>query len=182
MFQTGYLTIKDYDNRRNLYRLGIPNREVREGLFKGLGGIYLNQNQQKVMSLALDIRIFLEDGEVENAMEHIKSYLAGIPYELSNGKPEIYFENNLYILLNLIGIDARAEWHTSSGRIDMLLRMPSYIYVMELKLDGTPQEALDQINSKEYALPFEYDGRQIIKIGINFSKQTRNIDSWIISR
>lgn len=75
---------------------------MREGLFKGLGGIYLNKNQQKVMSLALDIRIFLEDGEVEKPMEHIKSYLAGIPYELSNGKPEIYFENNLYILLNLI--------------------------------------------------------------------------------
>lgn len=182
MFQTGYLTVKDYDKRRNLYRLGIPNREVREGLFKGLGGIYLNLNQQKVMSLAFDIRIFLEDGEVEKAMEHIKSYLAGIPYELSNGMPEIYFENNLYILLNLIGIDASAEWHTSSGRIDMLLRMPSYIYVMELKLDGTPQEALNQIESKEYALQFKYDGRQIVKVGINFSKETRNIDTWIISR
>lgn len=115
-------------------------------------------------------------------MEHIKSYLAGIPYELSSGRSEIYFENNLYILFNLIGIDAKAEWHTSSGRIDMLLRMPEYIYVMELKLDGTAEEALAQIDRKEYALPFEYDGRKIVKIGINFSKSTRNIDSWIISR
>lgn len=182
MFQTGYLTIKGYDARRRQYRLGIPNREVREGLFKGLGGIYLNRDQQKVINRAIDIRISLEDGEVEKAMDRIKSYLAGIPYELSNGKPEIYFENNLYILLNLIGIDARAEWHTSSGRIDMLLRMPRYIYVMELKLDGTPEEALAQIDSKDYALPFKYDGREVVKIGINFSKETRNIDGWIISR
>ena len=182
MFQTGYLTIKGYDSRRKLYRLDIPNREVREGLFQGLGSIYSNRNQQKVINLALDIRIYLEDGEVEKAMEHIRSYLAGIPYELSNGMPEIYFENNLYILFNLIGIDARAEWHTSSGRIDMLLHMPDYIYVMELKLDGTAEEALAQIDSKEYALQFEHDGRQVIKIGINFTKATRNIDTWLISR
>lgn len=180
MFQTGYLTIKGYDTRRHLYRLGIPNREVREGLFKGLGSIYLNHTQQKVSSLALDIRIFLEDGEVEKAMEHIRAYLAGIPYELSNGMPEIYFENNLYILFNIIGIDASAEWHTSAGRIDMLLRMPDYIYIMELKLEGSAEEALAQIDEKGYALQFEHDGRRIIKIGINFSKKTRNIDSWVI--
>lgn len=182
MFQTGYLTIKGYDKRRQLYRLGIPNREVREGLFGDLGSIYLNRQQLKVKKQALDIRFYLEDGEVEQAMRCIKSYLAGIPYELSNGMPEIYFENNLYILFNLIGIDAHAEWHTSSGRIDMLLRMPDYIYVMELKLDGTPREALEQIEDREYALQFEHDGRKIVKIGINFSKETRNIDSWIISK
>ena len=64
----------------------------------------------------------------------------------------------------------------------MLLRMPCYIYVMELKLDGTPEEALAQIDSKDYALPFKYDGREVVKIGINFSKETRNIDSWLISK
>lgn len=128
------------------------------------------------------MRILLEDGEGDKAMEQIKSYLAGIPYELSNGMPERYFENNLYILFNLIGIDAREEWHTSSGRIDILLLMPKYIYVMELKLDGTPEEAFAQIESKNYALQFTHDGRRIVKIGINFSKDTRNIDRWLIAR
>lgn len=180
LFQTGYLTIKGYDRRREQYILGLPNREVKLGLFRQLSQYYLDTPQRDTYNGILDIRFMLEDGNVEQAMERIKAYLAGIPYELSNGKPEIYFENNLYILFNLIGIDARAEWHTSRGRIDMLLKMPEVIYVMELKLDGTAREALEQIDSRDYALPFELDGRRVVKIGINFSKQTRNISDWII--
>lgn len=182
MFQTGYLTIKGYDRRREQYILGIPNREVRLGLFTELAAVYTERPREEAYNKLLDIRILLEDGDVDSAMEHIRSYLAGIPYNLSDGKPEIYFENNLYILFNLIGIDARTEWLTSDGRIDMLLKMRDHIYVIELKLDGTADEALAQINRKDYALQFRTDGRPIIKIGVNFSKDTRNIDTWIIEK
>lgn len=180
MFQTGYLTIKDYDRELQTYRLGLPNLEVRRGLSKGLLQVYMNQGGDRTSSSVLAIRRAFANGRAEDAMERIKSFLAGIPYELAKGKDEIYFENNLYLLFNLIGINTYAEYHTSRGRIDLLVTMPKYIYVMELKLDGTPREALDQIDAKGYAEQFASDPRRVVKIGINFSRTTRNIDSWII--
>lgn len=95
-------------------------------------------------------------------------------------KPEIYFENNLFIIFKLMGLQVHSEFKISWGRIDLLVTTEQYVYVMELKLDGTPEEALRQIEEKEYSLPFESDGRHIFRIGISFSKKTRNIDSWII--
>lgn len=180
MFQTGYLTIKSYDREERSYRLGLPNVEVREGLSNGLLQAYMNQGPDTTDSALRQIRRAFRDGRPEDAMQHIKAFLAGIPYELAKGKDEIYFENNLYLLFNLIGINTAAEYHTSHGRIDLLVQMPKYIYVMELKLDGTPREALEQIDAKGYAAPFAADSRTLYKIGINFSRRTRNIDKWII--
>lgn len=179
MFQTGYLTIKSYDKVQNAYRVGIPNREVEEGLFNGLLEANLGDYSTGLDSRLLDIREKFYQGDIDEALRLVQSILADIPYSLTQNKPEIYFENNLYLIFKIIGIRTRAEWQTSRGRIDMLLETPNYIYVMELKLDGTPAEALAQIESREYAIPFSYDGRHIIKVGINFSATTRNIDSWL---
>ncbi|MDE5795850.1 MAG: ATP-binding protein [Muribaculaceae bacterium] len=180
LFQTGYLTIKDYDARRKRYRLGVPNKEVESGLFSEMLAYNMDMDKYRVDNRIWDIRDALEDGNPDRALDMIRSMFAAVPANLTQNMPELYYENNLFLVFRLIGIDARAEWWTADGRIDMLLVLPSYIYIMELKLDSTPEQALAQIDSKDYSLQFRYDGRQIFKIGINYSRQTRNIDSWKI--
>lgn len=86
----------------------------------------------------------------------------------------------LFILYKLLGFYIQAERHTSDGRIDLVLRTDKFIYVMEFKLDGTAEEALQQINEKGYALPFEKDDRRLFKIGVNFSNKTRTIEKWLV--
>jgi hypothetical protein len=95
---------------------------------------------------------------------------------------ENHYQNVLFIVAKLMGFYVKAEYHTSEGRIDLVLQTPDYVYVMEFKLNGTAEEALTQINDKNYALPFAVDGRRLIKIGVNFSSQTRNIERWIQSK
>jgi hypothetical protein len=93
---------------------------------------------------------------------------------------ENHYQNVLFFVSKLMGFYVRAEYHTSQGRIDLLLQTATHTYVMEFKLDGTAEEALAQINSKNYALPFECDGRQTVKIGVNFSRAARNIERWVV--
>lgn len=180
LFQTGYLTIKEYDKKRKRYTLGIPNREVESGLFTVLLADNANSAKYKIEQWAFDIREAFENGKPEEALKLIKSFFAGIPANITQNKSEIYFENNLYMLLSMIGCDVRAEHWTSYGRIDLLLKTEDNIYVMELKLDSTPEAALNQIEQKEYALQWNPDNRKVFKIGINFSSKTRNLDSWVI--
>ncbi|MDE6668208.1 MAG: PD-(D/E)XK nuclease domain-containing protein [Muribaculaceae bacterium] len=104
-----------------------------------------------------------------------------MPYDLSKNKPEIYFENNIYIIFRLLGFNIHTEYRISYGRIDILLTTNDYVYVMELKLNGSANVALSQINAKAYLLPFKKDGKRLFKIGIGFSKRTRNISRWIIA-
>lgn len=92
----------------------------------------------------------------------------------------MHYSNVLYIVFKLLGFYTQVEYHTSNGRIDLVLQTPDYIYVMEFKLNGTAEEALAQINDKGYAIPFEKDSRTIYKIGVNFSAETRNIDRWVV--
>lgn len=180
LFQTGYLTIKDYDRKRRLYRLGIPNKEVKSGLFSELLSFATSYDKNQLDKRLWDIRDAFEEGNPEEALEIIRSFLAGIPANLTTHRPEIYYENNLFLLFKLIGLDARTEWWTSDGRIDILLQIDNYVYIMELKLDKTPDEALCQINTKDYALQWQHTGLTIFKIGISFSSASRNITSWLI--
>ena len=93
---------------------------------------------------------------------------------------ELHYENVLFIVFKLVGFYTKVEYHTSEGRIDLVLQTDKFIYVMEFKLNGTAEEALNQINDKHYALPFEADNRKLFKVGVNFSSQTRNIEKWIV--
>ena len=110
--------------------------------------------------------------------------MAGVSYELTGKNSEIYFENNLYVIFAMLGFNVQTEYHTSDGRIDVLIRTPRYVYVIELKLDATPETALQQINDKHYEYQFRpidpSDARRIIKVGVNFSTSTRNITGWTI--
>ena len=93
---------------------------------------------------------------------------------------ELHYQNVLFIVFKLVGFYTKAEYHTSEGRIDLVLQTDKFIYIMEFKLDGTAEEAMQQINEKNYAQPFEQDERRLFKIGVNFSVKTRNIEKWIV--
>lgn len=180
LYQTGYLTIKSYDSEEDSFQLGIPNREVEFGMYSGLLPLYTGKDEVANDNLLLKLRRSLRANDIDRFLETLKSYLAGIPYGLSNGRPEIYYENNLYIIFRMLGFEAQVEEQTSQGRIDVTLRTATHIYILELKLDGSAHEALRQIEERNYALPFECDGRSIVRVGINFSSQTRTIHSWAV--
>ena len=177
LYQTGYLTIKGYEDP-DLFHLGIPNLEVRKGLFQNLSDCYVDKDGDRVARNVRDVRKLLETRRIDEAMERLRTFMAGIPYEFADKATELHYENNLFIIFMLIGVDARPEWHTSDGRIDLLLSMRNYIYIIELKRDGTPDEALAQIKQKDYARQFAANPRPVISLGITFSTRTRNITAW----
>ncbi len=179
LYQTGYLTIADYDFDNDEVQLKVPNDEVRDGLFNDLVPLYVKGKAGWAESVVDNLRRNIRNGEPEKLMKELDAYFAGIPYDLKMDN-ENNFHNAIYILLSLIGIDAKVEIHTSDGRIDLLIETPKYVYIIELKYDSPPEEALRQINEKEYARKFATDSRKLFKIGVNFSSEKRRIESWII--
>ena len=179
IYQSGYLTIKGYDERFGMYRLGFPNREVEEGFVRFLLPFYANVN--KVES-PFEIQKFVrevESGDYNSFFRRLQSFFADTTYEVIRDQ-ELHYENVLFIVFKLVGFYVNVEYNTSDGRIDLVLRTDKFIYIMEFKLNGTAEEALQQINDKRYALPFEMDERKLFKIGVNFSAETRNIEKWIV--
>ena len=179
IFQSGYLTIKGYNEEFGLYRLGFPNREVEEGFVKFLIPYYTRFNK---IEAPFEIQRFVQEiraGEPDAFFRRLQSFFADTPYELVKDL-ELHYQNVLFIVFKLVGFYVKAEYHTSQGRIDLVLQTDKYIYVMEFKLDGTAEEALHQINDKQYALPFAADSRKVLKIGVNFSNTTRNIERWVV--
>ena len=179
LYQTGYLTIADYDFEYDEVRLKVPNDEVREGLFNELLPLYVKGKNGWAEGVVDRLKRAIRAGEPDKMMNELSAYFAGIPYDLKMDN-ENNFHNAFYILTTLIGIDAKAEVHTSDGRIDLLIETPKYIYVIELKYDGTPESALRQIEEKGYARRFATDSRKLFRIGVNFSSETRRIEGWKI--
>ena len=179
IYQSGYLTIKGYDERFGIYRLGFPNREVEEGFIRFLLPFYANVN--KVES-PFEVQKFVrevETGDYDSFFHRLQSFFADTTYEVIR-EQELHYENVLFIVFKLVGFYTKVEYHTNDGRIDLVLQTEKFIYIMEFKLNGTAEEALQQINDKRYALPSEADGRKLFKIGINFSEKTRNIEKWVV--
>ena len=179
LYQAGYLTIDHYDSRSKTVRLKVPNEEVRKGLFKHLLPLYLKPKGSTAKSVIDGITRSVGRGKPDDMLKSLRAYFAGIPYDLKMDN-ENNFHNAFYILVTLIGLDAKAEAHTSDGRIDLLIETPDYVYVIELKYDASADEALRQIEEKEYALQFEADGRKVFRIGVSFSSETRRIEDWKI--
>lgn len=180
IYQSGYLTIKGYDERFGIYRLGFPNREVEEGFIRFLFPFYANVN--KVES-PFEVQKFVrevETGDYDSFFHRLQSFFADTTYEVIR-EQELHYENVLFIVFKLVGFYTKVEYHTNNGRVDLILQTDKFIYIMEFKLNGTAEEALQQINNKRYALPFEADGRKLFKIGINFSEKTRNIEKWVVA-
>ncbi|MBQ2123183.1 MAG: PD-(D/E)XK nuclease domain-containing protein, partial [Bacteroidaceae bacterium] len=180
LFQSGYLTIKDYNADFGLYVLDYPNEEVRQGFVKFLLPYYVYCQQSQQAALVSKFVMSLRSGDANRFMQLMQSLMADTPYELIR-ELENHYQNVMYIFTKLMGFYVQAEYRTSRGRIDLLIGTDQYIYIIELKFDGSAEEALAQINSKDYALPFATDGRTIVKIGANVSKETRNVDEWVIT-
>ena len=180
IFQSGYLTIKDFDSRFQSYTLGYPNKEVEMGFTKFLLPYYTASRSTRS---AFEIQNFVrevESGDIDGFFTRLRSFFSDTTYEVIR-QQELHYSNVLYIVFKLLGFYTQVEYHTSNGRIDLVLQTPDYIYVMEFKLNGTAEEALQQINDKGYALPFATDARTLYKIGVNFSSETRNIERWVVS-
>ena len=132
--------------------------------------------------MTFQIKSFINDvrnGDIDSFMLRLQSFFADTPYELAR-ELELHYQNVLFIVFKLLGFYTEAEYHTSNGRIDMIVKTNNYIYVMEFKLNGSAEEAIKQINEKEYAKPFASDTRKLLKVGINFNNQIRGIEKWIV--
>lgn len=178
LFQSGYLTIKAYNERFDTYRLGFPNKEVEEGFAKFMTAYF----QAGDGSDSFSIRKFIQDvenGHVEAFMNRLQAFFADSDYQLT-GKLEVYFQNSLLMLFKLMGFYVQVERHTSNGRMDVTIQTQDYIYIMELKVDKSAEVALQQIEDKQYAAPFAADSRQLYKIGVCFSSETRKIEEYKI--
>ena len=177
LYQSGYLTIKDYDERFKLYTLGFPNREVKEGFVKYLAPFYMPKTENKTMfSIERFVRE-IEQGDAEGFMHRLEAFFANGDYALMGDK-ELYFQNAMYVFFMLLGLYVDVERHTTDGRMDMLVLTKDYIYIFELKTDQNADIALRQIEEKGYDRPFAADSRELFKVGVNFSTEKRCIDDW----
>lgn len=179
IYQSGYLTIKGYNPRFKTYQLGFPNKEVEEGFMEYLVPFYTRID---AVESPFQIQCFVDDvenGRTEQFINRMKSFFADTPYELVKDL-ENHYQNVLFIISRLMGFYTKAEYHTSEGRIDMVIQTQLYCYVMEFKLDGTAEEAMAQIKDTNYPLPFQMGSQKIIRIGMNFSSKTRNIDGVVV--
>lgn len=180
IYQSGYLTFKDYDPEFDLVTVGFPNKEVERGFLLFLLPFYTSIKKDESNFFVSKCVQALKAGDADTFMSNIKTLFADYPYDLVRNL-ENHYQNVVYLTLKLMSVYVvDAEYKTSNGRIDLVVKTDSYIYVMEFKLDGSAEDAISQIESKEYALPFANDSRKVIKVGVNFSKANRNIEKWII--
>ncbi len=177
-FQSGYLTIKDYDPRLEAYELGFPNKEVEQGFVRFMAVYYSGGNRHGSFNIVRFIKA-VEGGDAEEFMTLLQAFYADGDYQLT-GKLEVYFQNSLMVLFRLMGFYVEVERHTSKGRMDVTIQTKDYVYILELKVDKSADEALKQIEEKQYAAPFKADPRKLFKIGVCFSSEERGVSEWIV--
>ena len=185
LYQSGYLTLKDYRSDRDMYRLGFPNEEVRKGFAGSLYQYITNtRSDNRPRSVFLNAYYdFRDDDCLDNFIEAIRTFFAGVPYHWeADNRNEHYYHALLYTLLTAFGADIRAEEPSAKGRCDLTLLMPRSIYVMELKYDGSAESAIEQINRQRYAEKYALDGRPVNKVGLRFSSKERNITEWKVQQ
>lgn len=183
IYQSGYLTIKDFNLRRNVFLLDYPNNEVKKGFLSLVASNYFN-TRENIYSWIRNAAFQLEDGKIEDFRTGLTSFLAGIPYIMrrkeNERERERYFQYTFYLIMRLISVyTVYIEKLQSQGRVDCIVETPDYVYIFEFKLDGTAGEALRQINEKGYALEYASDKRRIYKIGAVFSSETGTIADWL---
>lgn len=182
IFQSGYLTIKDYDRDMNAFKLDFPNEEVKRGFITMLANCYL-QPKESMDSWLMTAVKSLKQGDTENFRQHLTSFLASIPYTMrrkdSEREKERYFHYTFYLLLRLASTFVTyTEKVQSHGRVDCIIETEKFVYIFEFKLDGTADEALQQIEDKGYAREYATDSRRIFKIGVSFSSETGTVEDW----
>jgi len=185
-YQSGYLTIKGYNPRSGMYTLGYPNEEVKVGLMRILIPFYVQSDPVPASNACWDISEALLDGDIDKALTAARSYFASIPYQEITLKDapttEGHFTAMLYVMFSFLNRYVYSQVRNAKGRLDILIETDTTIYVMELKLDGDLDKALRQIDEKDYTIPYQSDGRKVVKVAINFSTEERTIKEWKIEK
>ena len=179
LYQSGYLTIKDYDFDYNLYTLGIPNGEVYSGLYSTLMPLYLDKSDMKNDSFINVMMKSINADDIDTALTAVQSYLSSLPYDLGV-KTELDFESILKVLFDCVGIKTDTEVRNARGRCDVVMKNRNTIYVLELKISttATVDDALAQIDEKNYLIPYWNDPRRKVKVGVTVDPETRTIKEW----
>ena len=183
IYQSGYLTIKSFEKDLGLFLLDFPNNEVKEGFLTMVTSNYL-RCEPTLGSWVRQAVFALRKGELDTFRKQLTSFLASIPYSMrrkeNQPERERYFQYTFYLLLRLMSVyTVYVEKEQSEGRVDCIVETPNFVYIFEFKLDGTAQKALQQIEDKGYARPYEADARTVYKIGANFSSETGTINDWV---
>jgi hypothetical protein len=185
LYQTGYLTIKKYNMRFDQYVLGMPNAEVRVGMLKNLLPLYLSINEKVVSAPAKDASEALLEGNINRAMEKLRSLLKSIPYGKNETKKfhdikttEQYYHDLFHFFFSMMCDLVNSEVRHATGATDVVITTPKYIYVVEIKIKSSPDAALKQIDEKGYAVPYMAGHRAVIKVGANFSTKEKTLSGW----
>ena len=179
LYQSGYVTIKAFNGYD--YLLGFPNEEVRVSFLKGLMPYYSKLPMRENALFLMSLTNALEDHDVDRAMVLMRSFIGSIPYDAKR-QDENHYKTIFYLVFRIASeFCVRTEVCTSSGRIDTLIENDDAIYLFEFKLDGSAEEALKQIDEKGYAIQYEAGAKRVVKIGVNFDKDLRTIDRWIVA-
>ncbi len=180
LYQSGYLTIKGYDARKNMYLLDIPNEEVKNGFIPLLASNYFKSDEVSGNWIS-EITDDLEAGDLESFRQKLTSFFASVPYNLRTKQTnERYFHCAFYLMMRMVSTFLiYSEKCKSQGRVDCVIETDKFIYIFEFKLDGTAEEALKQIEEKDYAREYASDSRKIFKIGCSFSSETGTIGEWL---
>lgn len=179
IYQSGYLTIKAYDKEFKTYRLGFPNDEVKYGFMNFILPFYTPIPDGERRFYIGKFINELREGDVSAFLTRLKSFFADFSYELNEEK-ERYYQVVFYLVFKLMGQFTEAEVRSARGRADAVVKTSKYIYVFEFKLNGTAELALQQIDDKGYLIPYLSDGREIVKVGVEFSAETRNLSRWLV--
>ncbi|MBR5983486.1 MAG: ATP-binding protein [Bacteroidales bacterium] len=187
LYQSGYLTINGYDKHLDRYKLDFPNSEVRVGFMENLLPRITGTATGFAKNIVTDLYDSLYKNDIDSAMQYLKSYFASIPY-LEHGRNEFgnlttleaFYETIMYVIFSMASRYVFTQVKSANGRSDIVMFVKDTVYVFELKINGTAQEALDQINSKGYMVPYEAGNKKVVKVGVAFSKETRTIEDWIV--
>ena len=177
LYQSGYVTIKDYDREEDSYTLDLPNKEIRVGLLKSLIPYYVGTGGPLWSSVLLSMNRSLRKGDLDGLLRHLQEYLLTIP-QCDNTNFEGHYQQVLYILFSLLGIYVDVEVRTATGRVDLVMRAYGKLYLFELKLGRSAAAAMEQIDLKDYPARFALSGLPIVKVGISFDPERRTIGEW----
>ena len=181
LYQSGYITIKDYNSASRLYTLDIPNNEIRVGLMESLLPNYVAECADEGGTTIGDMYIALLNNDLDEMFRLLQAYLLTVPY-CDNANSEGHYQQMLYIIFSLFGRYVEVEVHTPRGRVDVVMLSSNTIYLFELKLNKDAAAAIGQINLKDYASKFALSNLPVVKVGINFDSERRTISDWEIVR
>ena len=177
LYQSGYITIKGYDPETELYLLDIPNKEIRVGLYRCLLPNYVGMNTVKGTTTIAKMSAAIRHGNIDVALEMLQAYLCTVPY-CDNTNYEGHYQQMLYVIFSILDNYVDVEVRTPRGRVDMVLRTATHIYIFELKLGKSADAAMRQIDLKDYPKRFALCGLPVVKVGINFDIEKHNITDW----